>query len=207
MHFVLHAASVAYGSMMMSSGSGSGSDLLMPMNGTMNDTLMPMNSSGSGSGSGQSPMITNCPVSIPAVSVVPQLGQFSVSISIMLTAMDNDNSSSIVFSVMNPMQGVISNATIESDGSSLLFMINGDSLNSVAMPMSEFNVTIFASDGLSNSEPCITVVTIQYQVPSECVAARTPQQQSTDQAERQINAIYIPVQQSPSDVSSSNNIL
>ena len=188
MHFVLHAASVAYGSMMMSSGSGSGSDLLMPMNGTMNDTLMPMNSSGS----------------IPAVSVVPQLGQFSVNISIMLTAMDNDNSSSIVFSVMNPMQGVISNATIESDGSSLLFMINGDSLNSVAMPMNEFNVTIFASDGLSNSEPCITVVTIQYQVPSECVAARTPQQQSTEQIERQINAIYIPVQQSPSDVSSSN---
>lgn len=196
---------------MMSSGSGSGGNPIMPMmNDTvmMNDTLMPMNSSGFGSGSGQAPVISNCPMSLLAVTVVPQLGPFSVNVSVMLIAMDNGNSSSIIFSVMNPMQGssLVPNTTIEGDGSILTITINGDILNSVSMPTTELNITIFASDGFTNSEACIVPVTIEYLPISECSVIRTVEQQNTEQAERQLNAIYILVEQSPSEVSSGESM-
>lgn len=174
----------------------------------MNDTLMPMNSSGFGSGSGQAPVISNCPMSLLAVTVVPQLGPFSVNVSVMLIAMDNGNSSSIIFSVMNPMQGssLVPNTTIEGDGSILTITINGDILNSVSMPTTELNITIFASDGFTNSEACIVPVTIEYLPISECSVIRTVEQQNTEQAERQLNAIYILVEQSPSEVSSGESM-
>ena len=178
----------------------------MPMT---NDTLMPMNSSsGFGSGSGQAPVISNCPMSLSAVTVMPQLGLFSVNISVMLTAMDNGNPSSITFSTMNPMQGssLVSNTTIEGDGSVLTITINGDILNSISMPTTELNITIFASDGFTNSEACIAPVTIEYLPISECNAVRTAEQQNTEQVERQINAIYIQVEQSPSEVSGGESV-
>ena len=189
----------------MSSGSGSGGNPIMPM---MNDTLMPMNSSEFGSGSGQAPVISNCPISLSVVTVMPQLGLFSVNISVMLTAMDNGNPSSIMFSAMNPMQGssLVPNTTIEGDGTILTITINGDILNSVSMPSTELNITIFASDGFTNSEACIAPVTIEYLPISECSAVRTAEQQNTEQAERQINAIYIPVEQSPSEVSGDERV-
>jgi hypothetical protein len=126
----------------------------------------------------------------------------------MLTATDNSNPSSIVFSAMNPMQSssLIPNTTIETDGSILTITINGDVLNSVTMPTTELNITIFASDGFTNSEACVAPVTIEYLMISECSTVRTVEQQNTEQAERQINAIYIPVQQSPSEVSSNESM-
>lgn len=197
---------------MMSSASGSGGNPIMPMiNDTlmMNDTLVPMNSSGFGSGSGQAPVISNCSISLSAVTVMPQLGLFSVNISVMLTAMDNGNPSSITFSATNPMQesSLVPNTTIEGDGSVLTVTINGDILNSISMPTTELNITIFASDGFTNSEACILPVTIEYLPISECSAARTTEQQNTEPVEREINAIYIQVEQSASEVSGGDNMI
>lgn len=172
----------------------------MPVN-----MLMPMNASRSGSGSGQPPVISNCPGSLPTVTVIPQLGLFTVNISIMLNAMNDDNSTSVVFNAMNPMEGssLIPNTTIDEDGSFLVVTLNGDVLNSVTMPTTELNVTIVANDGFSDSEACIAVVSIEYLPTAECITVRTAEQQNTELAERQINAIYIPVEQSPSEVSIS----
>ena len=188
----------------MSSGSGSGDSLLMPMNDT--DLLMPMNNSvgsgmSSGSGSGLPPVISNCPGLIPTVTVVPQLGIFTVNISILLTATD-DNNLTVTFSAMNPMEGsnLIINTTVENDGAFLVISINGDNLNSVSMPTTALNITIFANDGFSDSEACVVIVSIQYLPSAECGAGRTTEEQTTSLAEQQFNAIAIPVQQSVSQV-------
>ena len=95
---------------------------------------------------------------------------------------------------------LIPNTTIEEDGSYLVITINGDALNSVTMPTTELNITIVANDGFSDSDACIAVVSIEYLPTAECVTVRTTEQQNTELAERQINAIYIPVQESPSQV-------
>ena len=190
-----------YGSRNSGSGdSDSGNGPVMSMNDT--DLLMPMNNSG-GSGSGQPPVIGDCPGSIPTVTVVPQLGLFTVNISIMLNATD-DNNLTVIFSAMNPMEGsnLITNTTIENDGSFLEITINGDNLNSIMMPTTVLNIMIVASDGFSDSEACIVTVSIEYLPPGECRVGRTAEEQTSSLVEQQFNAFYIPVQQRASQVSS-----
>ena len=178
--------------MMMSSGSGGSGD----------NPVMPMNSSGSGSG--LPPMITNCPISLNS-TVTPQLGLFIVNISIMLTVNDDNLLSDTAFSTMNTMQDITTSAELESDGSFLVISINGSALNSVAMPITEINITIIANNGFGDSEVCIVAVSIDFLPANECrtgAQVRTPDQQATRPDQQQMRAISIPVEQPPSQVSS-----
>ena len=142
----------------------------------------------------------NCPVVVQNTMVTPQLGLFTVNISIMLTATDDFLSSTISFTAMVTMQSssLIINATIDSGGSFLAIVINGSALNSIATPTTDFNVTVLANDGFSDSDPCIVAVSIEYLQPSEC---QIGDEVRTTIGQRQVNAIIIPVQQEASQVS------
>lgn len=136
---------------------------------------------GSGSGSGvrapnSPPTIENCPVSRIVKMVSPEIGQFSVNLSVLLAANDPDADqvtfrtmlNSIVEVVSESSPRVIVNASIKADGSFISLTIDGDVLNPVVVISTEFSVAIVASDGLDISEPCVAMLRIVYLQAAVC---------------------------------------
>lgn len=165
---------------------------------------------GSGSGSGvrapnSPPTIENCPVSSIVAMVAPEIGEFSVSISILLTANDPDADQVIFTTMLNSVEvvsessrNIIANVSIETDGSFLELTIDGDVLNPVVVISTVLNVSVVASDGVDFSEPCVVPVTIEYLQAAECqdpeqVRSNDQQALSESTVTQQFFAVLVPL--------------
>ena len=115
----------------------------------------------------------------------PEIGQFSVYLSVLLTANDPDADqvtfrtmlNSVVENVSALSPRVIVNVSIEADGSIIELTIDGDTLNPVVVISTVLSVSIVASDGVDISEPCVVSLIIEYLQAAEC---QDPEQVRSD---------------------------
>lgn len=137
--------------------------------------------------------------------VAPEIGTFPVNIGVLLTATDA-NADPITFRTMlNSVtvlsvfsENVIANASIETDGTFVVLAIDGGVLNPIVVTSTQFNISIVASDGMADSEPCVLSVVIQYLQAAECrpaeeVRSNSEQASSDPTATRQFFAVRVPL--------------